>query len=114
MSGCTYDEWLYRSDDEDEDVRCRDTYALEALHKMDFSMISAVRECESTQKGQLDTWDSSRGRETGSADSSEQRTRGVEADKPAATDQPAADMTAATVFKEESAVDLKMAVATVC
>ena len=33
-----YDEWLYSSDDEDDDVRYLDT--LRALHRMDFSGIS--------------------------------------------------------------------------
>ena len=107
------DDWLYSSDDEDESVRRRDT--LEALHRMDFSMTSAVRECESTQdEGQLKTGDSSCEQGAGGADSSRQgTTRGVAAatadvvaadvDQAATTDKPAADQAAATAADKPAA-----------
>jgi hypothetical protein len=94
----TTDDWLYSSDEEDEGVGRRDT--LEALHRMDFSMIGAVRECESTQdEGQLETGDSSRqgaarGVAATTADMIEANQQTAEQAAAAVVDKPAAGQTA--------------------
>ena len=84
--------------EEDDEMMLLDT--LKALRKMDFSMIGAVRECESTQdEGQLETGDSSRQRAArgvaaATADMIEANQQTAEQAAAAVVDKPAAGQTA--------------------